>query len=33
MREGADEDDSVVHTSGTPINRKMEGKEERYTDR
>jgi hypothetical protein len=38
MLEGADEDDSVAHTthndaSGTPINRKIKGKEEKYTDR
>lgn len=33
--EGADEDYSVAHSdaSGTPVNRKMKGKEEKYTGR
>jgi hypothetical protein len=38
MLEGADEDYSVAHTSlsdvsGTPVNRKMKGKEEKCTGR
>jgi len=36
--EGADEDYSVAHAAhsdagGTPVNRKMKGKEEKYTGR